>query len=199
MKIDNYKQLVAPNMGMTKIDNFKEIVEATKAIETGIAQVIKNLDDLLASPRYIFEIKYNKKEYTLIPSTTIEEKAETDALRNEFIGKLVKNTINRNIKDNTYGWNDLLTFCTGLDSRDYEIEKITEVSYTPEVDANGEKITSKKLDFNNIALINQRTDITEEERIHLITEILLKDGELNAEEIAQMDKRAADFADFWIS
>lgn len=155
-----------------KIDNFKEIAEATKTIESGIETVLKNLNDLLSSPRYIFEIKYNRKDYKFIPSTTIEEKEQMDSHRNEFISKLLKNTINRNIKDKNYGWNDLMSFCTGLDSRDYEIIKVTESEYKPEVDENGERITAKPLDAFNIMAINQRMDITEKERKHLILEAL---------------------------
>lgn len=186
-----------------KIDNYKELVEATDAIESGLKKVIQNLNSLLADRRYITEIKYNKKDYNFIPPTTEEEQTEMNALRNEFIDKLLKNTINRNIKSisarektianwkkvhatskdededcilpELYGWDDILSFSKGPDVEDYEITKAEKVSYMPEVDADGKRITAKPLDMNTIDYINQIRDLPEEERLRRVKEILDKD------------------------
>ena len=158
-----------------KIDNYKELVEATDAIESGLKKVIQNLNSLLADRRYITEIKYNKKDYNFIPPTTIEEKKEIDALRDDFIKRLLKNTINRNIKNSDYGWDDILSFSQGANVEDYEITKAEKVSYMPEVDADGKRITAKPLDMNTIDYINQIRDLPEEERLRRVKEILDKD------------------------
>ena len=192
-----------------KIDNYKELVEATDAIESGLKKVIQNLNSLLADRRYITEIKYNKKDYNFIPPTTIEEKKEIDALRDEFINKLLKNTINKNIKTisarekaivamkkayatskdededenenedcilpELYGWNDILSFSQGANVEDYEITKAEKVSYMPEVDADGKRVTAKPLYTDSIDYINQMRGISEEERLRLVTEFLNRD------------------------
>ncbi len=186
-----------------KIDNYKELVEATDAIESGLKKVIQNLNSLLADRRYITEIKYNKKDYNFIPPTTEEEQTEMNALRNEFIDKLLKNTINRNIKSisarektianwkkvhatskyededcilpELYGWDDILSFSQGANVEDYEITKAEKVSYMPEVDADGKRVTAKPLYTDSIDYINQMRGISEEERLRLVTEFLNRD------------------------
>ena len=158
-----------------KIDNYKELVEATDAIESGLKKVIQNLNSLLADRRYITEIKYNKKDYNFIPPTTIEEKKEIDALRDDFIKRLLKNTISRNIKNSEYGWDDILSFSKGPDVTRFEITQAEKISYMPELDKDGKRVTSKPLDTNNIDYINQIRDLPEEERLRRVTEILDKD------------------------
>lgn len=118
----------------------QNLVSSIEKIEIGIDELTDQLNMSLSRFDKTYSINFRKKQYDFIPPTTIEERHEAFMLRRKFIKSLLKHVISKNITNNKYGWDDITSFATGADPRDFQFEKLTEIELTPQLDEHGEKI-----------------------------------------------------------
>ena len=115
----------------------------------------KKLDAILQMPDRCFKVNFNNKEYTFFYPSTMEEKDQLAAMREELITDILKDCIcssldNLHASNENGSWDIVFAFVMGHPEEYYQIEKInvTHDSYDV-VDAQGNMIKSIPLNEDN--------------------------------------------------
>ncbi len=134
---------------------FSELAEAKEKINEGLSELHKTLYELFQRTDKSFSIIFKGKKYDFQPATTEEESIRKHYLSKRFIKKLLLYTLDKDIKCRykssgyRYEWDDILSFASGPDPKDFQYEKISVDQLYEINDENGEKISSLPLNLDS--------------------------------------------------
>ena len=136
-------------------EQFEDLQRGINFLEEGLDELNATLHEILNMQDKSFTVTFKGKVYDFHPATTDEELASMYYLAENFIQKLLVHVVSKNIKTSNkpksmaYGWDDILSFASGPDPKDYQYEKISVDQLYEIADENGEKITSLPLNLDS--------------------------------------------------
>ena len=147
-------------------EQLHDLQMATKSLEEDLDSLNATLHEILERPDKSFTITFKGKVYDFHPATTEEEETQMYYLAERFIQRLLIHVISKNIKTSNkpkvlqYGWDDILSFASGPDPKDFQYEKISVDQLYEINDENGEKISSLPLnqDSSYVKAQDERND-----------------------------------------
>lgn len=147
-------------------EEFDDLQRGINFLEEGLDELNATLHQILSRSDKSFTITFKGKVYDFHPATTDEELAEMYYLSERFIQQLLIHVISKNIKTGNkpkvlqYGWDDILSFASGPDPKDFQYEKISIDQLYEINDENGEKISSLPLnqDSSYVKAQDERND-----------------------------------------